>query len=83
MKFDFVFLLVFTLYPTNNTCSKLLIKHQNDVIDVFLGFLLLTYFIPFSSVSFVKFEQVNVSWVVKIVSLNYILKVDDWVNILG
>ena len=46
-------------------CSKLTIKKLEDVIDVVLVFLLLTwaYFIPFSSVSIVDFEQVNVSWV--------------------
>ena len=32
---------------------------QNDVSDVVLVFLLLT---PFSSVSIIDFEQVNVSW---------------------
>ena len=50
-------------------------KHQNNVFDVFdvvlvdvvLVFLLLTmnvYFIPFSKVSFVDFEQINFSWVI-------------------
>ena len=40
-------------------------KHQNDLIDIVLVFLLLTlnYFISFSSVSIVDFEEVNVSWV--------------------
>ena len=40
-----------------------MLKHQNDVNDVVLVFLLLTYFTPSSSVSIVDFEQVNVSWV--------------------
>ena len=40
-----------------------MLKHQNDVNDVVLVFLLLTYFTPFSCVSIVDFEQVNVSWV--------------------
>ena len=45
-------------------CLKLTIKHQNDVIDVNLAFLLLTLniFPTFSSVSIVDFEQVNVNW---------------------
>ena len=38
-------------------------KHQNDVIDVVLVFLLLTLNIPFSRVSIINFELVNVSWV--------------------
>ena len=42
---------------------KHMLKHQNDVNDVVLVFLLLTYFTPSSSVSIVDFEQVNVSWV--------------------
>ena len=42
---------------------KHMLKHQNDVNDVVLVFLLLTYFTPFSCVSIVDFEQVNVSWV--------------------
>ena len=39
-------------------------KHQNDVSDVFLGFLLLVLNIitPASSVSIVEFEQVNITW---------------------
>ena len=41
---------------------KHMLKHQNDVNDVVLVFLLLTYFTPFSCVSIVDFEQVNVSW---------------------
>ena len=47
----------------------LIIKTPNDVNDVVLGFLLLTltYFTPFSTVSVVDFEQVNVSWNVPIV----------------
>ena len=46
-------------------CSKLTIKHQNDVVGVVLVFLLLTLNIlnTFFSVSIVKLEQVNVSWV--------------------
>ena len=45
-------------------CSKLTIKHQNDVNDIVLVFLLLTLntFRFFLSVSIVDFEQVNVSW---------------------
>ena len=45
-------------------CSKLTIKHQNDVNDIVLVFLLLTLniFHFFFSVSIVDFEQVNVSW---------------------
>ena len=39
-----------------------LLKHQSDVNDVVLVFLLLTYFTPFSSVAIVDFEQVNISW---------------------
>ena len=80
MKFDFVFLLVFTLYPTNNTCSKLLIKTPERRHWRLSGVFIVNFE---HSVSFVEFEQVNVSWVVKIVSLKYILKVDGWVNILG
>ena len=40
-------------------------KHQNDVIDIVLVFLWLTFniFTPFSIVSIVGFEHVNVSWV--------------------
>ena len=40
-------------------------KHQNNVTEVILLFLLLTLkiFQPFSSVSIIEFEQVNVSWV--------------------
>ena len=49
-------------------CSKL-IKHQDDVNDVVLVFLLLTLniskFTTFPSVSIVDFEQVNVSWDLK------------------
>ena len=52
------------------TMFKLTIKTlerrcQNDVIDVVLVYLLLTwtYFTPLSSVFIVNFEQVNVSWV--------------------
>ena len=43
---------------------KLTIKHQNDVDDVVLTFSLLisNNFIPFSSVSIVDFEQVNLTW---------------------
>ena len=46
-------------------CSKLAIKHQNDVTDVVLVFLLLTLniFHKFSNVSIVDFEQVNITWV--------------------
>ena len=47
-------------------CSKLTTKHQNNVIDVVLMFLLLTiwtYFTPFCSVSIVNFEEVDVIWV--------------------
>ena len=45
-------------------CSKLTIKHQNDVIGVVLVFLLLTLtnFLSFSSVFIADFEQVNFSW---------------------
>ena len=45
-------------------CLKLTIKTLEDVIDAILVFLLLTEntFQPFSSVSIVNFEQVNVSW---------------------
>ena len=44
-------------------CSKLTIKTPEDDILVVLVFLLLTlnYFTPFSSVSNIDFEQVNVS----------------------
>ena len=53
-----------TLEKKCEICSKLTIKHQNNVIDVILMFLLLTMniFHTFSSVSIVDFEQVNVSW---------------------
>ena len=46
-------------------CSKLTIKTPEDVLDVVLVFLLLTLkiFHALSSVSFVNFGQVNVSWV--------------------
>ena len=37
-------------------------KRLNYVNDVILVFLLLKYFTPFSDVSVVGFEQVNVSW---------------------
>ena len=40
-------------------------KHENNVIDVVLVFLLLIlniFYTSFSSVSIVNFEQVNVSW---------------------
>ena len=49
---------------TFKICSKLTIKTQSDVIDVVLVLLLLTLnlFQTFFSVSFVDFEQVNVSW---------------------
>ena len=40
-------------------CSKLAIKTPEDVIDVALVFLLLTFFIPFCSVTVVDFEQVR------------------------
>ena len=67
------------LYPGNIHLSKVAIatlekgvkcvqswqeKHQNDVIDVALVFLLLTltHFTPFSIVSVVDFEEVNISW---------------------
>ena len=49
-------------------CSKLTIKHQNNVNDIvlvillliFFLLLLLTYFTPFSTT--VDFEQVNIRW---------------------
>ena len=50
-------------------CSDLTIKTPNHINDVVLVFLLLTLNLfhhishPFSSVSFVDFEQVNVNWV--------------------
>ena len=56
-------------YSTTETlekgvCSKLAIKHQNDVTDVVLVFLLLTLNIFHKfSVSIVDFEQVNITWV--------------------
>ena len=39
-------------------------RHQNDVNDVAMVSLLLTLniFTPFSNVSFVDFEQVNIPW---------------------
>ena len=40
-------------------CSELAIKTPEDVIDVALVFLLLTFFIPFCSVTVVDFEQVR------------------------
>ena len=54
--------------------SKFTKKHQNDVNDVVLEFLLLTLniFTPFSSVSIVDFEQGNVTWNVKALVITYI-----------
>ena len=76
-KFDSYIKHIWANYPANiylfkvnnrNTrkrceiCSKLTIKHQNDE--------LWTHFTPFSSVSFVDFEQVNISWVVFMIQIN-------------
>ena len=49
-------------------------KHQNDINNVILVFLLLTltYFTPFYSVFVVDFEQVNVSWVACRVRVTYL-----------
>ena len=42
------------------------IKHQNDVVDVVVVFLLLTFtiFYTFFRISFIDFEHVNISWLV-------------------
>ena len=54
------------LHNINNRKLEKDVKHQNDVIDVVLVFLLLTLniFHIFFYVSIVGFEQVNVSWVI-------------------
>ena len=43
-------------------CSKLTVKHQNEVIDVALSLTSFSWFFSFSSLSFVNFEQLIVSW---------------------
>ena len=49
-------------------------KHQKDVNDVTLVFLLLTYILHlFLSVSIVGFEQVNVSWQHKYIFCNKLI----------
>ena len=52
------------IYPASQQ-QKYNKNHQGDINDVVLMFLLLTLnvFTPFSSVSIVNFEHVNVSWV--------------------
>ena len=54
-----------TLEKVAKYVQSLTIKTPENVIDVVQVFLLITLkiFTPFSSVSIVDFEQVNVSWV--------------------
>ena len=54
-----------TLEKVAKYVQSLTIKTPGNVIDVVQVFLLITLkiFTPFSSVSIVDFEQVNVSWV--------------------
>ena len=60
-----IYLLKISNKNTRKKCLKVNNKKkQNVVIDIILVFLLLTlpYFTPFSSVSVVDFEEVNISW---------------------